>query len=176
MFSISTTKTRTTNRVDGPATCDDREHLSHHRTYRSHIQRFDKDCYIDACIVINLSSGNNFSNSGKIQRGIFLEYIFINMTTKEHIIAVLKSHKPELLQLGVQTIGLFGSYVRNEQSGQSDIDLLIDFEPGKENFDNYMAAYDMFENLFTNEKVEVVTKNGLSPYIGPEILKDVVYV
>jgi predicted nucleotidyltransferase len=98
------------------------------------------------------------------------------MTTKENIITALKSRKAELSKLGVQTIGLFGSYVRNEQSDRSDIDLLIDFEPGKENFDNYMAAYDVFENLFKEEKIEVVTKNGLSPYIGPKILKDVVYV
>ena len=98
------------------------------------------------------------------------------MTTKENIIAALKSHKPEFSKFGVQTIGLFGSYVRNEQTDKSDIDLLIDFEPEKENFDNYMAVYDIFENLFKNEKIEVVTKNGLSPYIGPKILKDVVYV
>ena len=98
------------------------------------------------------------------------------MTTKENIIATLKTCKPELSKLGVQNIGLFGSYLRNEQSANSDIDLLIDFEPGKENFDNYMAVYDIFESLFKNQKVEVVTKNGLSKYIGPKILKDVMYV
>lgn len=98
------------------------------------------------------------------------------MTTKENIIAVLRSHKHELSKLGVRNVGLFGSYLRNEQSGESDIDLLIDFEPGQENFDNYMAAYDMFEIIFENQTVEVVTKNGLSKYIGPKILKDVLYV
>lgn len=98
------------------------------------------------------------------------------MTTKENIIATLISYKPELSKLGVQNIGLFGSYLRNEQSDKSDIDLLIDFEPEKENFDNYMAVYDMFENIFKNERIEVVTKNGLSKYIGPKILKDVMYV
>ncbi len=98
------------------------------------------------------------------------------MTTKENIIATLRSHKHELSRFGVQKIGLFGSYLRNEQSDKSDIDLLIDFEPEKENFDNYMAVYDMFENIFKNEKIEVVTKNGLSQYIGPKILKDVMYV
>jgi predicted nucleotidyltransferase len=39
-----------------------------------------------------------------------------------------------------------------------------------------MAVYDIFESLFKNQKVEVVTKNGLSKYIGPKILKDVMYV
>jgi uncharacterized protein len=98
------------------------------------------------------------------------------MTTKENILATLKTNKPELSKYGVTNVGLFGSYLRNEQTMKSDIDLLIDFEPGKENFDNYMAVYDIFESLFKNQKVEVVTKNGLSKYIGPKILKDVMYV
>ena len=45
-----------------------------------------------------------------------------------------------------------------------------------ESYDNYMAAYDLFELLFKNERVEIVTKNGLSPYIGPKILNEVMYV
>jgi len=98
------------------------------------------------------------------------------MTTRENILAILKTHKIEFAKYGVSNIGLFGSYLRNEQSAKSDIDLLIDFEPEKENFDNYMAVYDLFENLFKNERIEVITKNGLSKYIGPKILNDVMYV
>lgn len=98
------------------------------------------------------------------------------MTTREKILKTLKSNKLKLSKFGVRNIGLFGSYIRNEQSNESDIDLLIDFEPEKESFDNYMAVYDLFEEIFKNEKVEVVTKNGLSPYIGPKILNEVQYV
>jgi predicted nucleotidyltransferase len=98
------------------------------------------------------------------------------MTTRAKILTILKDNKPSLSKYGVSNIGLFGSYLRNEQSPQSDIDLLIDFEPDEENFDNYMAVYDIFENLFKDEKIEIVTKNGLSKYIGPKILKDVLYV
>lgn len=98
------------------------------------------------------------------------------MTTKSNIVDTLKNHKPEFLKYGVSSIGLFGSYLHNKQSAQSDIDLLIDFEPEKENFDNYMAVYDLFESLFKNERIEVVTKNGLSKHIGPKILTDILYV
>ena len=98
------------------------------------------------------------------------------MTTRENILSLLSSHKEELSRYGVSDIGLFGPYLRNEQTSKSDIDLLIDFEPDKENFDNYMAAYDVFERLFLNEKIEIVTKNGLSKYIGTAILKEVLYV
>jgi predicted nucleotidyltransferase len=98
------------------------------------------------------------------------------MTTREHILFTLKSNKNRLMKFGIRNVGLFGSYGRNEQSVESDIDLLVDFEPEKENFDNLMAVYDLLEKIFKNEKVEVVTMNGLSPYIGPSILKEVQYV
>jgi hypothetical protein len=98
------------------------------------------------------------------------------MTTRDVILKTLKANKLKLSKFGIRNVGLFGSYSRNEQSSESDIDLLIDFEPEKENFDNFMAAYDLFEKLFKNEKIEVVTKNGLSPYIGPRILNEVEYV
>ncbi len=98
------------------------------------------------------------------------------MTTKDFILRTIRTHKPELNKLGVKNIGLFGSYLREEQTNKSDIDILIDFSPDKENFDNYMAVCDYFEKLFKNENVEIITKNGLSPYIGPKILKEVMYV
>ena len=100
----------------------------------------------------------------------------LNMTTKEYILGTLKTNKSLLSQFGIKDIGLFGSYARGEQSDKSDIDILIDFEPEMESYDNYMAAYDLFELLFQNERVEIVTKNGLSPYIGYKILNEVMYV
>lgn len=98
------------------------------------------------------------------------------MKSKKYILQSLTKSKPKLLKYGITAIGLFGSYARNEQTEKSDIDILIDFNPENENYDNYMAIYDIFEQLFKNEKVEIVTKNGLSPYIGPKILNEVLYV
>ena len=98
------------------------------------------------------------------------------MTTKENILNIIRSHKSDIEKFGVKDIGLYGSYVREEQSEESDIDLLVDLNPDFEKFDNYMALYDYLEHLFRGEKVEIVTKSGLSPYIGPKILNEVVYV
>lgn len=92
--------------------------------------------------------------------------IFEKIKLNEHI----------LRKIGISSIGLFGSFVRDEQTENSDIDLLIDFKPEKENFDNFMEVYDFLESLFKDHKVEIVTKNGLSEYIGPHILKEVNYV
>ena len=98
------------------------------------------------------------------------------MTTKEIIISTLKNKKPELLVFGVSQVGLFGSYAKNAPSHKSDVDILIDFEPGMETFDNFMAVYDLLEDYFGNLNIDLVTKNGLSPYIGPKILEQVEYV
>jgi hypothetical protein len=96
--------------------------------------------------------------------------------SKEKILITLKKHAPKIESLGVIKIGLFGSYVREEQTKQSDIDIFVEFDPQKESFDNFMDLCFMLDDMFKNKKVEVVTKNGLSPYIGPKILKEVEYV
>lgn len=98
------------------------------------------------------------------------------MTSRNHILSTIKANRNGLERLGVSDVGLFGSYATDRQSESSDIDILIDFRKGEDRFDNLMAVCDLFEDLFKGERVEVVTKNGLSPYIGPRILKEVVYV
>jgi predicted nucleotidyltransferase len=98
------------------------------------------------------------------------------MKNKEYILNTIRARQKEFVRLGIREIGLFGSYARDEQTRESDIDILIDFEPEKETFDNYMAVYELLEKLFRDTKVEIVTKKGLSPYIGPKILNEVQYV
>ena len=97
------------------------------------------------------------------------------MTTKDSILATIRKHKSQLASFGISKIGLFGSYVRNEPPPHSDIDILVDFVPKKETFDNLMGVNNCLEELFTGERVEVVTVNGLSPYLGRHILKEVNY-
>jgi predicted nucleotidyltransferase len=97
------------------------------------------------------------------------------MIDKKSILNSLRSRKTEIQDFGIIQIGLFGSYIRGEESEKSDIDILVVFDPDKESFDNFMAAYDYFESVFKGKKVEMITKNSLSPYIGPAILKEVEY-
>jgi len=95
---------------------------------------------------------------------------------KTYIVNTLIYNKSKISDLGISQIGLFGSYARNEQNDKSDIDIFVDFQPQKETFDNFMELCFFLDDLFTGIKVEVVTKNGLSPIIGPKILKEVEYV
>ena len=98
-----------------------------------------------------------------------------SVRTKDEISAALRQSGDRLRSLGVRRIGLFGSFVRGEQGPGSDIDLLVEFVPGRKTFDNFMALSFFLEDLF-GRKVELVTVESLSPHIGPHILKEVEYV
>ena len=98
------------------------------------------------------------------------------LLTKKTILQRLKKNAPEISKFGVLQIGLFGSYVREEQTNKSDIDIFVEFDTQKESYDNFINLCFLLDDVFKNKKVEVVTKKGLSHYIGPKILKEVEYV
>ncbi len=95
--------------------------------------------------------------------------------TKKEITNLLSKNTERLEELGVKRIGLFGSFVRGEQRPHSDVDFLVEFQPRKKTFSNFMGLCFLLEELL-GRKVEVVTKESLSPYIGPYILAEVEYV
>ena len=92
--------------------------------------------------------------------------------TRQQVQGILQANAKRLGDCGIKSVGLFGSTVRNEQTALSDLDLLLDFDPEMETFDNYMRACDLLEELFAGRKLDIVTRNGLSPFIGPRILKE----
>jgi predicted nucleotidyltransferase len=62
-----------------------------------------------------------------------------------------------------------GSFLRGEAGPVSDVDFLVDFDPSRKSFDNLLALASLLERLL-GRRVELVTREGLSPYIGPAIL------
>ena len=98
------------------------------------------------------------------------------MLTKQDIFQTIIDNKEAIKNFGVTEIGLFGSYVRDEQTEESDIDILVDYRKGEMNFFKFINFCAMLEDIFRDMKVDVVTKNGMSEFIGPYILKEVEYV
>ncbi|MBP6039585.1 MAG: nucleotidyltransferase family protein [Flavobacterium sp.] len=98
------------------------------------------------------------------------------MLTKQEIFKTIQDNKELIKSFGVTEIGLFGSYVRDEQTETSDIDFLVDFYKEKKTLRNYIDFCDLLENMFQKNKIDIVSKKGLSEYIGPHILKEVNYV
>jgi predicted nucleotidyltransferase len=95
--------------------------------------------------------------------------------SKDSILELIRTNRRTIKSFGVRKVGLFGSFARNEQSPESDVDLLVEFEKGKKNFDNFIHLNFFLEGLL-KRRVEVVTTQALSPHIGPHILKEVIYV
>ncbi len=92
--------------------------------------------------------------------------------TKEDVVQRLRGAGEQLVALGVLSIGLFGSFVTGRQTATSDVDFLVDFVPGQHSFDNFMELSFLLEALMERQ-VELLTRESLSPYIGPHILREV---
>ena len=97
------------------------------------------------------------------------------MVTFKKIKKILLSHKQELhKRFHMKEIGIFGSYVRNEQKKESDVDILIEFKKPLGLLE-FLDAQEFLEQLL-KLKVDLVTKKALKPYIGKRILEEVVYL
>lgn len=94
---------------------------------------------------------------------------------KQEIVALLHDNRAQLYNFGVAKLGLFGSFVRNEQHADSDVDLLVEFQPDQKSFDNFMHLSFFLEELL-KRPVELITPESLSPYLGPKIMNTVEYV
>ncbi len=84
----------------------------------------------------------------------------------------LHRNSDRIKSFGVKRLGLFGSFVRNTATAESDVDLLVEFERDKKSYDNFMELGSYLEQIL-NRKVELVTPQSLSKYIGPHILNQV---
>ncbi len=84
---------------------------------------------------------------------------------------MLQQHAAAITSLGVRHLSLFGSFARGDAGPDSDVDLLVDFEPGRKTFDNFMALAFLLEDLL-GRRVELVTRESLSPHLGPAILRE----
>lgn len=97
------------------------------------------------------------------------------MTTLDDIQAVLRAQMPYLrAHYHVETIGVFGSYVRGEQTEESDVDLLVTYTKTPTLFD--IAHLQHYLEDVLNVKVDLVLQNGLKRYIAPYILREVQYI
>ena len=94
---------------------------------------------------------------------------------KPEIIDIIKNSKPEMKSLfGVDKVGLFGSYVREQQKKKSDIDILVSFSRDIDLFD-FIDLREYLENRL-HQKVDLVMESALKPAIGKRILSEVEYV
>jgi predicted nucleotidyltransferase len=73
---------------------------------------------------------------------------------------------------GVERVRMFGSEARGDAGPESDIDLLVRFAPGR-GFRDLMDFCEEVEEALAR-KVDVVTEDGLSPFIRERVLLEAV--
>lgn len=96
------------------------------------------------------------------------------MYTSNEIMEILNNNINNLKKFHVSKIGLFGSFAKDEQNEASDVDIIVEFEDGQENFDNYMDLKFCLEELF-GRKVDVVIVDSIKPAMRNSIMRSVKY-
>ena len=91
--------------------------------------------------------------------------------TREHVMARLIEAEAEIRALGVARLALFGSVLRNDARADSDVDFLVQFSPGGKSYEHFLALSDLLEARL-GRRVELVTTEALSPFVGPRILAE----
>ena len=91
--------------------------------------------------------------------------------SRQQAVEFLVACEPEIRALGVARLALFGSVLRGEARPDSDVDLLVQFSPGAKTFDRFLALSELLEARL-GRRVELVTTESLSPFIGPRILAE----
>jgi len=93
---------------------------------------------------------------------------------REHVIATLRTHAPELRNRGVRHAALFGSLARGEAKPSSDVDILIELEPeARIGLFGYVAITHYLADPFP-VPVDVANRSTLKPQIRPSAERDTV--
>ena len=91
--------------------------------------------------------------------------------SREQVAEILAASESEIRALGVARLALFGSVLRGDARPDSDVDFLVQFSPGAKTFDRFLALSELLEERL-GHRVDLVTTEALSPFIGPHILAE----
>ncbi|MFL6336674.1 MAG: nucleotidyltransferase family protein [Pyrinomonadaceae bacterium] len=91
--------------------------------------------------------------------------------TKEDVFTLLSRNGARLRSFGVARLSVFGSFARGEPNDDSDVDILVEFDPEQESFDNFLGLAEFLEDLF-GRKVDLLTPESLNPRFGHYILEE----
>jgi predicted nucleotidyltransferase len=91
---------------------------------------------------------------------------------------LLSSRRAEILGIasrcGISHLRVFGSFARGEDRPDSDIDLLVDLEPGRSLLDLIAAKQDIEDLL--GRKVDIITARSLSPHVRDSVSRDALWL
>ncbi|SRR6266404_3339036 len=92
--------------------------------------------------------------------------------TKEEILSALGANEARIKGFGARSLSLFGSSARGEDTPQSDLDFVVEFE--KKSFDSYMDLKLFLEELF-DRPVDLILADGIKPRLRATILREAIH-
>ncbi len=93
----------------------------------------------------------------------------------QEILQIIQLKLPVLKTYHIARLALFGSYASGMARAESDVDILVDFEEGQDNLDNYMDLKFTLEDIF-QRKVDLVITDTIKPTLRESILRSALYV
>jgi predicted nucleotidyltransferase len=92
---------------------------------------------------------------------------------KEEALRLIVENRETVKSFGVRQIGVFGSIVRGDHKGTSDVDVLVDLE--KNTWRRYCGLLNLLEELFGRD-VDLVIKDDIKEIIKRRVLSETQYV
>jgi len=91
---------------------------------------------------------------------------------KQAILTTLTANEARIKSFGVRSLSLFGSCARGEETAESDLDFLVEFE--RKSFDAYMDLKFFLEDLF-GKPVDLILADGIKPRLRAAILEEAIH-
>lgn len=92
---------------------------------------------------------------------------------RDEILALLRAYRAESEEYGVKSLAIFGSVARNEETEESDIDILVEFGQPVGLFE-FVRVKAHLEKIL-NRPVDLVTPEALKKQLKEQILKEAIY-
>src|SRR6266478_955667 len=91
---------------------------------------------------------------------------------REEILKTIDANQAKIKGFGVLSLSLFGSCARGEETAESDLDFVVEFE--RKSFDGYMDLKFFLEDLF-GKPVDLVLADGIKPRLRSVILREAIH-
>jgi uncharacterized protein len=97
------------------------------------------------------------------------------LNNHKQIIEMIRTNRETIKSYAIESIGLFGSFSRNEAKNHSDVDIIVTFHEGSKTFRNFMGLKVFLQDLFRRE-VDMVSSDNIRDELKPYIMEEIMYV
>jgi uncharacterized protein len=101
--------------------------------------------------------------------------VILVLHNRQQVIEVIKTNSQAIKLYAIESIGIFGSFSRNEAKSHSDVDIIVTFREGSKTFRNFMGLKVFLQDLLRRE-VDMVSSDNIRDELKPYIMKEIIYV